>query len=152
MRPPHGFSNARIWILDFFFGPPPYFWKRQKLSRFLIMRSPLSLHMNFELIQSRFRPHECAPYVWFCPLQIPFIGFIVFKTFSSKNSFNATIVFWNFLPKPKIWYKMCKLINVSKLTAFWPIVSATVRIFQNGFLHWNHESELLYLNTVNTII
>ena len=44
LRPPHGFSNVRIWISDFFvffLTPPPYWGKRPKFSRFLIMMPPL---------------------------------------------------------------------------------------------------------------
>ena len=49
LRPPHGVSNVRIWILDLFvvFLPPPpspYFGKTPKFSRFLIMMPPLIIN------------------------------------------------------------------------------------------------------------
>ena len=50
LRPPLGFSKVPIWISNFFvffLTPPPYWGKRPKLSRFLIMTPPLKQLNNW---------------------------------------------------------------------------------------------------------
>ena len=72
------------------------------------------------------------------------------------HGFNAKIGFKKYAPSPKISPKKCQKLafqtKPAKFDTFWPLSLASMHIFQNRFLRWNHEYEPVDLNTMNPII
>ena len=72
------------------------------------------------------------------------------------HGFNAKIGLEKSAPSPEISVKMCQILVVwfgrPIFDTFLLISSDSLHTFQNRFLRWNRESELVNLNTMNPII
>ena len=99
--------------------------------------------------------HECIPLV-----KINFVNsnFLLFcrACLVRSHRFNAKICFEKYALSPKILPKNCPKsafqTKPAKFDTFWPISRDLVHIFQNRFLCWNYEIELVNLNTMNPMI